>query len=346
MRRIAVIGLGSWGTAFAGLVAANSDEVMCWAHSLEVADGVNTLHRSPRYLPGYELPANVRATTSVVDAAEGADAVVLAAPSTHLRAVAEGLVGTVSDDTPVLVLTKGIERDTGLTMSGLAADVLGNPGRVAALSGPNHAEEVCQGLPSAAVLAAPTTELACLLRDTVATPTFRVYVSLDTMGVEVCGAVKNVIAIACGAVAGIGGGDNTMALIMTRGVAEVGRMVSAMGGDPLTCMGLAGMGDLVATCTSRHSRNRRFGEVFVSGTTLEQFERETHMVVEGAHAADAVRQLARAHAVEVPITDAVWAVMHERAHVRDAVARLMDRLPTEEFYGMGERPVLSSKEKR
>lgn len=337
MRRVAVVGLGSWGTAFSGMLAQNVEAVRCWAHSAGVVAGINDEHRNPRYLVDYVLPSGVTATASPVDAVSGAEAVVLAVPSTHLRAVCENLAGAIGPEVPVLVLTKGIERGSGLTMSGVAADVLGGSTRVAALSGPNHAEEVCRGLPSAAVLAAPTRELACRLRDVVSTRDFRVYVSLDVMGVEVCGAVKNVMAIACGAVAGIGGGDNTMALIMTRGVAEVGRMVSAMGGDPLTCMGLAGMGDLVATCTSHHSRNRRFGEAFVKGTSLEQFERETHMVVEGAHAADAVRALASAHGVEVPITDAVWAVMHERAHVRDAVSQLMERLPTEEFYGMGDR---------
>ena len=335
MTRVAVIGAGSWGTAFAGLVAQNADDVTLWCHASESAAVINETHRNPRYLDGYELPANVSATSELAAAVDGAEAVVLALPSSYLRDTCARLAPQVERDVPLLTLTKGIEPHTGLLMSEVAADELGSPERIAALSGPNHAEEVSRQMFSAAVLAAPTDELAERLRGLVATPAFRVYVSRDLRGVECCGAVKNVIAIACGACAGLGLGDNTLAAVMTRGIAEIGRIVSALGGDPMTCMGLAGMGDLVATCTSQHSRNRRFGEAFVHGTSLAQFERESHMVVEGARAAESVRELAHARHVEVPLVDGVWDLIHGNVGVDEVASQLTNRAPNIEFYGMG-----------
>ena len=335
MSRVAVIGAGSWGTAFSGLVAANAEEVSLWCHSEATARAINETHRNARYLPDYTLAPNVRATSSVSEAAGGADMVVLALPSNHLRAVCAQVAGALAPEVPALVLTKGIEPESGLLMSEVAASELGHPERVAALSGPNHAEEVSAGSFAASVIAADDLALAERLRDRVSTPAFRVYVSRDVRGVETCGAVKNVIAIACGICAGMGLGDNTLALIMTRGIAEIGRVVAALGGDPMTCMGLAGMGDLVATCTSEHSRNRRFGEAFVAGQTLEGFEASTHMVVEGARAVISVRELARRSGVEVPISDAVWNIVYGGMSVEDAAATLIGRTPTREFYGMG-----------
>lgn len=338
MSRIALIGAGSWGTAFSGLLAAHAGEVALWCHAQAMAEAITVTRHNPRYLPGYEFAANISATSCLAEAARGADACVLALPSMYLRATCHELKAALPPDVAVLVLTKGIEPGSGLLMSEVASDELGGPGRVAALSGPNHAEEVCQRLPCAAVIASSTIELAYQLRARVATPAFRVYVSDDVRGVEVCGAVKNVIAIACGMCASLGYGDNTLALIMTRGLAEIGRMVRACGGKPLTCMGLAGMGDLVATCTSEHSRNRRFGEALASGATLESFERETHMVVEGAHAVVSVRELAEVYGVEVPISDAVWSVIYQGSSVESVKAPLMDRASTEEFYGMEGEP--------
>lgn len=335
MSRVAVIGAGSWGTAFSGLVAANADEVSLWCHSEATANAINETRHNARYLPDYVLAPNVRATASLGEALEGADACVLALPSNHLRDVCASLAPSLVPEVPALVLTKGIEPDSGLLMSEVAASELGRPERIAALSGPNHAEEVCTGALAASVLAAEDLELAERLRSLVSTPAFRVYVSRDVRGVETCGAVKNVMAIACGICAGLDGGDNTLALIMTRGIAEIGRMVAALGGEPMTCMGLAGMGDLVATCTSEHSRNRRFGEAFVAGRTLDEFEASTHMVVEGARAVVSVRELAQKKDVEVPISDAVWNVIYGGMSVETVTAMLIGRTPTREFYGMG-----------
>ena len=337
MDRLAVIGAGSWGTAFAGLCASGVSEVALWCHSEATAAEIGAAHTNERYLPGYELPPQVVATSSMAEALGRAEACVLALPSTHLRATCAELAPHVASDLPVVVLTKGVEPASGLLMTEVAASELGGPERFCALSGPNHAEEVCRALPSAAVLASENLALAERLRPAVSTPAFRVYVSGDLRGVEVCGAYKNVIAVACGICVGYGGGDNTLALIMTRGVAEMGRLVSAYGGDPMTCMGLAGMGDLVATCTSEHSRNRRFGEAFAAGTTLGEFERASHMVVEGAHAVVSIRELGRRLGVETPIADAVWQVVHGGVSADSVAGLLMGRMPTEEFYGMGGR---------
>lgn len=334
MSKVAVIGAGSWGTAFTGLVAKNADEVSLWCHSAADAVRINAERHNPRYLADYVFAGNVCATHSFGEAVANASAVVMAVPSTHLRSVCEGLAASLGAEVPVLVLTKGIEPGSGLLMTEVAGEALGNPGRVAGLSGPNHAEEVCRQLPAAAVIAGEDPALCERLRSLVATPNFRVYVSDDVRGVELCGAVKNVVAIACGMCVGYGCGDNTLALVMTRGLAEIGRVVRACGGNPMTCMGLAGMGDLVATCTSEHSRNRRFGEAFVRGATVEDFERQTHMVVEGAHAVRSLREVARAHGVEVPLADAVWAVLYDGCDLEAMGVRLMGRAATEEFYGM------------
>ncbi len=334
MSRVSVIGAGSWGTAFTGLLAENAGEVMLWARREELAASINQTRANPAYLKGYELSGNVVATSSLKEAVSGSELVVLAVPSTHLRDVCHNLAAHLSEKTPVVTLTKGVEPESGLLMSEVAATELGNPSRIFALSGPNHAEEVCREMYSAAVLAGENLPEAEAVRDLIATPAFRVYVSEDVKGVETCGAVKNVIAIACGIAAGSGLGDNTLALIMTRGIAEIGRVVAATGGEPMTCMGLAGMGDLVATCTSEHSRNRRFGEAFAKGESLAEFEAKSHMVVEGAHAAISVRELAHAKGVEVPITEAVWGLVHGGASIDQVTAALVGREPKREFYGM------------
>lgn len=334
MTRVAVIGAGSWGTAVSALVAQNADEVVLWSHGSEGAKAINETHRNPRYLTDVELPANITATSDLSVASKGADAVVLATPSTHLRTISHELADTVGEELPVVVLTKGIEAGSGLLMSEVVADELGHERRVLALSGPNHAEEVSHGMFSCAVLASPDRKLAERMRPLVATPTFRVYVSEDIRGVETCGAVKNVIAIACGVCAGLGLGDNTLAAVMTRGIAEIGRVVAATGGQPMTCMGLAGMGDLVATCTSEHSRNRTFGEAFVAGEGLAAYEARTGMVVEGAHAAQSFWELAREHGIEAPLTCAVHDVLVDGLDLASASASLLGRLPREEFYGL------------
>lgn len=331
---VALIGSGSWGTAVAGLAAARAERVTMWAHSEQTAAGINGEHRNPRYLVDYKLPGNVVATTDLVQALDGAEAIIFAVPSTHLRSVCHQAAPFIAADTPVLCLTKGIEPESGLLMSEVIASEIGNETRVAALSGPNHAEEICRGGLSAAVIASKDAQVGETFKNLLLSTAFRIYLSQDMTGVEVCGAMKNVIAIVCGISAGTGAGDNTLALIMTRGLAEISRLVHARGGQAMTCMGLAGMGDLIATCTSEHSRNRTFGYEFAHGVSLDEYQTRTHMVVEGAVAARSVSELARSLGVDIPLTFAVEQTLYNGVTLDRALEILTDRVPSQEFYGL------------
>lgn len=332
--KVAVIGAGSWGSAVAGLVAAHAREVLLWAHSPVSVDYFNQTHHNPRYLVNYQLPCQVRMTSSYDEAIRGADAAFLVVPSVHLRATCAAVADALDASVPVAVLSKGIEQKTGKLMDQVAAEELGGAERICVLSGPNHAEEVCLGKPAGAVVAGRSVATCSAIRDLVISEHFRVYLSDDPVGVEVCGAVKNVIAIACGIAAGSGFGDNALAMIMTRGLAEISRLACALGAQPLTCMGLAGMGDLVVTCTSPHSRNRDFGKSFARGVSLEDYQASRHMVVEGAVAARSVLEVAERLGVEAPITRAVHALLYEGASVSEGFSQLVSREPHEEFYGL------------
>lgn len=332
--KVALIGSGSWGTAASGLVAPHVRELCMWTRTTTVAEAINATHHNPRHLTDYELPERVRASDSLESALDGASAIVMAVPSAFLRATARSMAPHVGQDTPVIVLTKGIEPGTHLLMADVLAGELGNPARMVALSGPNHAEEICLGKVSAAVAASRDEGLTCLSQGLFMSPTFRVYQTNDLTGVEVCAAVKNVMAIACGICVGLGFGDNTLAALMTRGLAEIGRISSALGGEAITCMGLAGMGDLVATCTSQHSRNRTFGEAFSRGESLASYERRTGMVVEGARTALSAWELACELSIEAPLTTAVHAILYGNARLDEVVDSLLDRRARVEFYGL------------
>ena len=329
---VAIIGSGSWGTAITRLVAPHARTVSVWSHDAEVAASITECHRNPHQIPFFEVPGNVVATTDMVDAVEGADALLIAVPSAYLRDTLHELARAMRRACPVLVLTKGIEAGTGRLMSEVAEEELGHDCAIAVLTGPNHAEEVALGKISAAVIAAPDLSVAAYFQRLVECREFRVYVTRDVAGVECCAAAKNVVAIACGIAWAAGAGDNTLAALMTRGLAEIGRITAALGGDPITCMGLAGMGDLVATCTSRHSRNRTFGEAFVAGESLAAYERRTGMVVEGARAAASIREVADARGIEVPITRAVFGVLFEGIPLAEAMDGLLGRISFDEFY--------------
>ena len=319
---VALIGSGSWGTAVAGLAAARAERVTMWAHSEQTAAGINGEHRNPRYLVDYVLPENVVATTELAQALDGAEAIIFAVPSTHLRDVCHQAAPFIADETPVLCLTKGIEPESGLLMSEVIASEIGNESRVAALS--------------AAVIASEDQQVGETFKELLLSTAFRIYLSQDMTGVEVCGAMKNVIAIVCGISAGSGAGDNTLALIMTRGLAEISRLVHARGGQAMTCMGLAGMGDLIATCTSEHSRNRTFGYEFAHGVSLDEYQARTHMVVEGAVAARSVSELARSLGVDIPLTFAVEQTLYNGVTLDRALEILTDRVPSQEFYGLAD----------
>ena len=333
---IALIGTGSWGTAMAGLVAGHGHTVTMWSYDEAPAAEINASHTNACYLADYTLPASVTATTSQAEALRGADAAIFAVPSAFLRSVARTCAPYIDEQLPVLCLAKGIELDTGLLMSEVIAAEISAPARIAALSGPNHAEEICRGCLSAAVIAAQDAQVGEFFKRLTLSPSFRVYLSSDMVGVELCGAMKNIMAIVCGIAAGSGMGDNALALIMTRGLAEISRLVHTCGGEAMTCMGLAGMGDLIVTCTSHHSRNRTFGEAFAAGESLASYEARRHMVVEGAAAARSVSALARARGVDVPITFALERTLSGDLSLDEALDTLVKRIPNEEFYGLGE----------
>jgi glycerol-3-phosphate dehydrogenase (NAD(P)+) len=330
-----VIGAGSWGTAVSWLLGGTGHDVSLWSREVEIAEGVNAEHRNPSYLPDVVLPDTVRSTHDVCEALEGAEAVVMVTPSMGVRETAESMASCLGSDTPVVILSKGVEQGTMMLMTEVLEDVLGNRDRLAGLSGPNHAEEVSKGVPSATVVAAYDEEVGCLFQEVFMTPFFRVYTNPDVVGVELCGASKNVVAIAAGMTDGLGYGDNTKATLMTRGLAEMSRLGHAMGANPLTYMGLAGMGDLIVTCTSRHSRNRALGQLIAEGGTIEEFTAKTHMVAEGAMSCISVDDLANRHGIELPITHHVRAILYDRASPAEAGAMLMEREPTDEFHGMG-----------
>ena len=318
--RVAVIGAGSRGTALALVLAEAGHEIMLWARTPEVARAINEEHRNPRYLSDYRLPSAIRATAEYAAACDGAEAVVIVTPSAALRSVAADLRELVAPATPIVICSKGVEEKTGLLPIDTFAAELGGAGRMAVLSGPTHAEEVICRKPSAAVVASADEGTALFFRDLFATRFFRTYTSDDPVGVELCAAFKNVIAIAVGISYGMGFGDNTAAMLITRGLAEMSRMVVAAGGEALTCM-------------SQHSRNRRFGEQYVArGLTLDDFTAQTHMVVEGAIACKTLATLEARYGVDLPLTDTVRSVVWEGVNPREAAAALIDRPLKSEFY--------------
>jgi len=329
-RHIAVIGAGSWGSAVAWLLDRKGYTVHLWAREPEIAEALTRNRRNPQYMTDLEYSPRLHATSTIEEAIHDAEAVVIVTPSVGVRATAEAIqdvlgAGSRGADIPLVVLSKGVEEHTSLVMTDILAEVLGNPARIAALSGPNHAEEISRELPSATTVASVNPATAEYFADLFATDFFRIYTNDDVIGVELCGAGKNVVAIACGVADGLGLGDNTKAALMTRGLAEMARLGTSMGANPRTYMGLAGMGDLIVTCTSKHSRNRALGEELAYGGTLEAFEERTHMVAEGAIACKSVRELGREKGVEMPITEAVYSMLYENADLRQVMDTLMSR---------------------
>ncbi len=334
MRSAAVIGAGSWGTAVASILGGKGVRTALWARSAEVAEAITTEHRNPRYLRELTLPEAVWGTADVEEALDGADVIIVATPSQAVRSAAEAMAGVWNGRAPIVSLAKGLERGSLLRMTEVLADVLGHREMFAALSGPNHAEEVSAGIPSATVISAYDPALGVALRDLFMTRTFRAYTNPDIVGVELAGAAKNVIAVAAGMSDGLGYGDNTKATLMTRGLAEMSRLGRAEGANPLTYMGLAGMGDLIATCTSRHSRNRGLGERIARGGTVADFEQETGMVAEGAVSCMTVDELATRYGLELPIAHQVRLIVHDGVAVSSAAGALMGRDATDELHGM------------
>lgn len=327
MVQVAVMGAGSWGTTVAKVFADAGNEVRLWARRAEVADDVRDNHRNSAYLGDIELPDAMTATTDPAEALNGAEIVVLGVPSQSLRENLQNWKDLIGPDASLVSLAKGIEHSSGLRMSQLISEVADVPSeRVAVLTGPNLAREVAQGQPAATVVACTDMDRAKLIQAAVAAPYFRPYTNTDVIGCEIAGTCKNVIALAAGIAAGMGFGDNTAATVITRGLAETTRLALEVGADARTLSGLAGMGDLVATCTSTLSRNRRFGEHLGKGETLEQAAASTKgQVAEGVVSSQSVSELAEKVGVEMPITDAVVGVCHEGADVQQVMMGLLGR---------------------
>ena len=330
--RVAVVGAGSWGTTVAALAATNTPTVL-WARRPELAEQINSGHENREYLPGFALPPELCATADMAEAVERADVVVMAVPSHGFRDVLKEVGLHLRPWVPIVSLSKGLEQGTLLRMSELVnAELPDHP--VAVLTGPNLAKEILAGQPAASVVAIGDDVIAGALQRIFATMRLRVYTNPDLVGCEVAGVVKNVIAIASGMAEGMGFGDNTRATIITRGLAEMGRLGVALGGNPLTFAGLAGMGDLIATCSSRQSRNNTVGLELGRGRPIEEIVGEMRMVAEGVKSSPSVLALAVAHDVEMPITEQVVAVCTEGRSAKDALSILMQRQGRSEFEGM------------
>jgi glycerol-3-phosphate dehydrogenase (NAD(P)+) len=324
--RAAVLGAGSWGTVFAKVLADAGTPVTIWARRPQVADAIRRQRVNPEYLPAVRLPQTVSATDDAAEAIDGADIVVLAVPSQTLRGNLALWTGVLAPDATLVSLIKGIELGSGRRMTEVIVEAARIPAdRVAVVSGPNLAAEVAAEQPTATVVACVDMGRATQVQRAVRTPYFRPYTNDDVVGCELGGAVKNVIALAYGMATAMRLGDNTKATLITRGLAETARLGVALGADPLTFAGLAGLGDLVATCSSPLSRNRTFGEHLGRGETLEQAQVATKQTAEGVKSALAIRDLARRHGVEMPITEQVERVCHEGLDPRVAVAALMSR---------------------
>lgn len=327
MEKICVLGAGSWGTALAALLANNSHQVSLWGRAEDGIQVMADCRENRRFLPGITLPEKVSPMDDMAAAIEGADCVVLSIPSQALREVLEEAKKHITAEMQIVNTAKGLEIATGMRMSQLSEEVLGKEirERYAVLSGPSHAEEVAREIPTAVTVAATRKATASQVQDRFMSPTFRVYTNPDVAGVELGGALKNIVAVATGISYGLGYGDNTMASLLTRALTELVRMGEAMGGDPRTFSGLSGIGDLVVTCGSRHSRNRRAGELIGQGLSLDETLQRIGMVVEGVHTCRVVNRLAFEMGIDMPITRACYQVLFENRDPREVVWNLMQR---------------------
>jgi len=326
MNRIAVIGAGSWGTTVASLAAATADTIL-WARRAELAAAIQDDHVNPDYLPDLALPHSLTATHDLGQAVAGADAIVMAVPSHGFRDVFSQISGLLAEETPVVSLTKGIEQGSLARMTEIIASVgpQRDPAVSGVLTGPNLASEIVAGQPTASVIAMADQSSALALQDVFMGPAFRVYTNDDVIGCELAGALKNVMAIASGMSDGLGFGDNTRATLLTRALAELTRLGVALGGRPETFAGLAGMGDLIATCSSAKSRNHRVGFCLARGQTLDEIVEEMHMVAEGVKTTQSVIGLAERTGVDMPIAAHVGMVLDGEITPREGVLSLMSR---------------------
>jgi glycerol-3-phosphate dehydrogenase (NAD(P)+) len=322
VRRISVVGAGAWGTALALVASRAAEPVTLWAYEAEVANLINARHGNP-FLDGILLPPVIKATSELADAA-AADAVLLAVPAQHLRGICVRLAMHLRARTPLVICAKGIELKSGKLMSEVVTETCPQA-QIAILSGPTFAAEVAAGRPTAVTIATANPAFGRALIDSMGSPVFRPYLSDDVIGTQIGGAVKNVIAIACGIVEGRDLGDNARAAVMTRGLAEIMRLGTALGGRRETLMGLSGLGDLALTCTGHQSRNMSLGIALGKGQSVTEALTGKRSVAEGVASSAAVSALGAVHGVEMPIVNAVKAILHDGAAIKDAIAGLLER---------------------
>ncbi|MDF2968347.1 MAG: glycerol-3-phosphate dehydrogenase [Nocardioidaceae bacterium] len=326
MTAVAVMGAGTWGTAFSLVLADAGNDVRMWGRRPELCDAINSTGENPEYLPGVALPRSIVAEHDPAKALQGAHVVVVAVPSQRLRENLMPWVPLIEPDAVLISLMKGVELGTTKRMSEVIAELTGaGPERIAALSGPNLAKEIAARQPAATVVACADHGVAVRLQQLCHTAMFRPYTNTDVVGCELAGATKNVIALAVGMASGLSFGDNAKASVITRGLAETGRLAAAAGADPMTVAGLAGLGDLVATCSSPLSRNRTFGEKLGQGQTVDEVLASSRQVAEGVGSCESIRQLSEHHGVEMPIVQAVSALVRGETTPAEMVRSLISR---------------------
>ncbi|MGF7185028.1 glycerol-3-phosphate dehydrogenase (NAD(P)+) [Desulfitispora alkaliphila] len=336
MTDVSVLGAGSWGTALATLLCNKGKKVKIWARSEATSQEINTEHTNKKYLPGANLPLSLECDTDLERVVSGSEVIVLSLPSHTVKDYLEQIKPLLNESTVIVNTAKGFDVGTLQRLSQVAATVLpGSENNFAMLSGPSHAEEVVKQMPTAVVSASKSKKTAEFVQDLFICSSFRVYTNPDLVGVELGGALKNVIALGTGISDGLGFGDNTKAAFIARGIAEIGRLGVAMGGNPLTFAGLSGVGDLIVTCTSAHSRNRRAGICIGSGKTLNQTLEEVGMVVEGVNATKAAYKLAQQYQVEMPIVEELYSILFADQEASSAVRNLMERVKTNEMEDIG-----------
>jgi glycerol-3-phosphate dehydrogenase (NAD(P)+) len=332
--KISVIGAGSWGTALAVVLQSNRHEVLMWAREDEIARNINEQHRNPVYLSELDLPETIQATSNFAQASTGRDMIVFATPSHTMREIAERIKPFLAGNEIIVTVSKGIEKATFMTMTQVLGQALKGTiieDHIGTLSGPSHAEEVARKKPTVVVSAANSRTTARLIQDSFMTPMFRVYLNHDVIGVEVAGAVKNIMAIAAGIVDGAGLGDNANAALMTRGLLEIKRLGTRLGASQDTFSGLAGIGDLIVTCTSMHSRNRYVGYHIGKGEKLADIRARMSMIAEGVKTTRSVYQWSKHLNIEMPITEMVFKVLFEDKNPMEAMYELMTRESKDEI---------------
>ncbi|ONI38621.1 glycerol-3-phosphate dehydrogenase [Candidatus Epulonipiscium fishelsonii] len=320
---ISILGAGSWGLALSLILLEKGNEVTVWCHDEKEKEEILLYRENKRCLPNIKLPLELKFTTSMEQAIKGAEIVIFAVPSMAIRAVAKQVKNFISKEAIIINVSKGIEKETNYLLSEVINEEL--PNRLAVLSGPSHAEEVARQIPTTVVATSLSIQVAKEIQELFMTNYFRVYTSTDLIGVEIGGALKNVIALAIGVIDGVGYGDNTKAAVMTRGMAEICRLGIAMGGKAETFAGLTGMGDLIVTCTSKHSRNRRCGELIGQGYSIKDAIKKVNMVVEGITTAYGAYALMKKYNVEMPILEAIYDGLENDNFSSDVIEKLMNR---------------------